>query len=133
MCATGGDGDEVGALLASAVASPRGWVFREDVTGWSGVGHPPEFEGLDMGEFSGGMDSCLRRNDGKGGFLGVGGGWGVRLGSLRGIRVEWGEGRLRFLAGHRNDMANGGWVRQRWRVGGAWASPLRSTLRRGSG
>ena len=46
----------------------------------------PEFEGLDMGEFSGGMDSCLRRNDGMGGFLG----WGAvgerdALDSSRGI------------------------------------------------
>ena len=34
--------------------------------------HSSEFEGLDMGEFSGGMDSCLRRNDDMGGFRGSG-------------------------------------------------------------
>ena len=51
--------------------------MRERRVGLVGRGpHPSEFEGLYMGEFSGGMDSCLRRNDGKGGVFRVGvAGW----------------------------------------------------------
>ena len=46
----------------------------------------PEFEGFGKGELSGGMDSCLRRNDGKGWVAGGGvvGGRGV-LDSSRGL------------------------------------------------
>ena len=68
--------------------------MRERRVGLVGRGpHPSEFEGLDMGEFSGGMDSCLRRNDGIGGFRG----WGVvgergALDSSRGIGMGRGDG-----------------------------------------
>ena len=55
--------------------------------GGQGVGHsPPGVEGLDMGESSGGMDSCLRRNDGIGGFRGWGEGVSVSVDGGQGTR-----------------------------------------------
>ncbi len=61
----------------------RGW------DGLEGCGPPPgsEFDGLGVGEFSGKMDSCLRRNDGMG--------WGVRRGGGGGGRGAWGGGSSR--------------------------------------
>ena len=56
--------------------------------------HDQEFEGLDTGEFSEGMDSCLRRNDGmKVGFWGWGMVWERGAGdSSRGIGMGRGVG-----------------------------------------
>ena len=41
-------------------------MIVEGRDGLTVVAPRPEFEGLDMGEFSGGMVSCLRRNDERG-------------------------------------------------------------------
>ena len=50
----------------SGVKSFGGGFLGEGV--WTS--HDQEFEGLDTGELSGGMDSCLRRNDDIGGWGG---------------------------------------------------------------